>query len=585
MSILTIGNSQTSVPGGAVSGVWDLSGSPYLIQGNIMVPDNLTLTIEPGVTVNFQGTYKLYVLGRILATGTVQDTITFTAANISTGWRGIRYENTTSTNDTSRFTYCKIQYGKATGTAPENDGGAFYFSNFSKAVISNCDITKCSSNNNGGAICCSSASPVINDNNISYNNGGYDGGAIFCTYNSNPSIKNNIISHNTTPAYGGGICCYYTSPVIINNSIIYNTAGNGGGIASDSGNPTISENNILNNTAAAHGGGIYCQVGSPVISGNSIAYNTALYGGGVMFDTGYSNFIKKLFANHISNNSSSEGAGLYLRDENTSTVISNNIITNNSVGNNGGGIYSTGSCCSIINCTVSNNSAVNGGALFCISGSDLIFKNSILWGNSATGSGSEVFLSDEASDPNFHYSDIQGGAAAFGTNNYFFTGFYTDNINSDPDFVAPSANSGNGFNGIVADWSLNSSSPVINAGDPSGNYSINDFAGNPRVSGGVIDMGALEFHTALGIPANVKSNSYSVYPNPFNSTATIQFSGSVNNAEINLYNVCGQKVRTSVVKSGSSTTLNRDDLPEGVYYLQLKQEKEITTVKLIITSN
>lgn len=59
-------NAQTSVPAGNVSGTWSLAGSPYKVQGHVLVPDDLTLTIEPGVTVEFQGHYKLFVNGCIL---------------------------------------------------------------------------------------------------------------------------------------------------------------------------------------------------------------------------------------------------------------------------------------------------------------------------------------------------------------------------------------------------------------------------------------------------------------------------------------------------------------------------------------
>src|SRR3972149_12202018 len=61
--------SQTSIPAGNVSGTWNLAGSPYQIQGSIQIPDGQTLTIDPGVTVDFQGTYKLNVQGRLLAIG------------------------------------------------------------------------------------------------------------------------------------------------------------------------------------------------------------------------------------------------------------------------------------------------------------------------------------------------------------------------------------------------------------------------------------------------------------------------------------------------------------------------------------
>ena len=116
---------QTSVAGGSVSGTWTLANSPYLVQGSIMIPDGQTLAIEPGVRVEFQGTYKLLVLGRLLAIGTATDTIVFTAANITNGWRGIRFDNTAATNDSSKFYYCKVIYSKANGLSPEDMGGGF----------------------------------------------------------------------------------------------------------------------------------------------------------------------------------------------------------------------------------------------------------------------------------------------------------------------------------------------------------------------------------------------------------------------------------------------------------------------------
>ena len=124
---------QTSVPAGAVKGLWTLSGSPYLIQGNILIVKDSTLIIEPGVTVEFQGYYKLNVQGRLLAIGATADTITFTAANTTNGWKGIRFDNTHSANDTSKIMYCKIEYGNATGGEPDRYGGGIYI--YSQVII------------------------------------------------------------------------------------------------------------------------------------------------------------------------------------------------------------------------------------------------------------------------------------------------------------------------------------------------------------------------------------------------------------------------------------------------------------------
>ncbi len=38
-----------------VNSVWNTNGSPYFIKTNIMVQDGVTLTIDPGVNVKFNG--------------------------------------------------------------------------------------------------------------------------------------------------------------------------------------------------------------------------------------------------------------------------------------------------------------------------------------------------------------------------------------------------------------------------------------------------------------------------------------------------------------------------------------------------
>jgi len=385
--------SSTSVPAGNVSGTWTLAGSPYNIQGHIQISDGTTLIIEPGVTVNFQGTYKLNVQGRLLAVGTATDTIVFTAANITNGWRGIRFDNTPATNDSSKIVYCKLQYGKANGSDPYNKGGALYFNNFSKVIILNCNISNCSAYQ-GGGIYCISSSPIISYNSIANNSSGYAGG-IYCE-NSSPTISNNIISSNNANILdpGGGIYTQAGSPYIFNNIITNNTAFNGGGIYCTGGNQTIINNIICNNTASATGGGISCENGSQTIINNIVCNNTA----------------------------DGCGGGISLGGSNSTTII--------------------------LNSTFANNNAQRGGALSVYS-SVPVFRNCVFYGNNASSSGPVVFLYDETSTPNFFYCDVQGGTSAFDLNGNTYTGTYQNNIDIDPLFVSPSAGSGASFNGII----------------------------------------------------------------------------------------------------------------------------------------
>lgn len=58
---------------------WALAGSPYIVVMNTGVEKGVTLTIEPGVTVKFDGQFFLEVSGTLIARGTSVKPITFTS--------------------------------------------------------------------------------------------------------------------------------------------------------------------------------------------------------------------------------------------------------------------------------------------------------------------------------------------------------------------------------------------------------------------------------------------------------------------------------------------------------------------------
>ena len=80
--------------------VWDISGSPYIITGEIHVFQNVILTIASGVEVKFNQDAELIIGGQLIAVGTIDDPITFTS-NSSTPsrgvWKGISFANTAIT--------------------------------------------------------------------------------------------------------------------------------------------------------------------------------------------------------------------------------------------------------------------------------------------------------------------------------------------------------------------------------------------------------------------------------------------------------------------------------------------------------
>ena len=61
---------------------WNIAGSPYYIMNDIQVYENITLTIQPGVEVIFQGTAIMQIGGQIVARGTAISPIDFSSNNV-----------------------------------------------------------------------------------------------------------------------------------------------------------------------------------------------------------------------------------------------------------------------------------------------------------------------------------------------------------------------------------------------------------------------------------------------------------------------------------------------------------------------
>ena len=66
---------------GIQSGVWSLDRSPYIVAGDVLVPNGLILKIEAGVVVKFAGNYLIRVEGGLIATGNKSKPIVFTSVS------------------------------------------------------------------------------------------------------------------------------------------------------------------------------------------------------------------------------------------------------------------------------------------------------------------------------------------------------------------------------------------------------------------------------------------------------------------------------------------------------------------------
>lgn len=304
---------QTTINGGNVSGKWEKSGSPYIIKGNILIPVNLKLKIDPGVVVKFQGHSKFEVKGILEAIGThtefihftVEDTLGWSNKYANTGgWGGLIF-NQTQSADSSKIVFCKFEYGKAIGSGWEevNAGGAIFIDGVSKLIVRNSIFTNNWATWYGGAIYCEGANPVF----------------------ENLLIYNNIAERN-----GGGICFESHSsakPTIINSTIVGNKAQYGGGISCDWGCTPTFYNTIIWNNYATEGSQIYLgeenadpDFSNCIIGGGKEAFRGV--GALLKYNGLYSNCldVDPLFVNESQNN---------YQLKNNSVAINTGTLTNN----------------------------------------------------------------------------------------------------------------------------------------------------------------------------------------------------------------------------------------------------------------
>ncbi|MEL6193399.1 MAG: choice-of-anchor Q domain-containing protein [Bacteroidota bacterium] len=228
---------------------------------------------------------------------------------------------------------------------------------------------------------------------------------------------------------------------IANCSFINNQAlrGNGGAIDMFNTRAEISYSSFYDNTARGDGGAIYVHKTSSSVSIDICKFqrniSTEEEGGAIYADGTRQRMVSSLFID----NEAEQGGAVY-------------------VGNVG--------VLDVLNGTFSRNKArTKLGDALRVRGTTSVL-NSIFWGNETDGP-----ISVDGTGLIINYSLVEGG----------YTGI--NNLNKNPRFVHPAGD----------DFSLLYYSPVINTGLTSGSILAHDLAGNDRISGTAVDMGAYEF--------------------------------------------------------------------------------------------
>ena len=432
---------------GPVSGVWDVDRSPYIIGGDIIVPVDETLTIDPGVVVQIDtsiagGSARFIVEGSLFANGTENDSILFTVMEGQKGpgaWAGIdlllQSENdlaagmveteihmnralgnnrktkeetlirnplvcAPAATGTAHLSYCRVEYGTI-GIKARDDN----------IIIEHCLVQK----NSGTGVTWlgdeHSADGQLSHSQIKDNGTWGVLCAAYCEQNygsADPTIDSNIIRNNA--AGGISIRAVGDGPYSWSGTIDYAYA-----------NPVVQNNSIQNN-------------GGPAIQ----VYAAGEFTEGIPLD-------------HKS----------YARAK---PLLSKNIVSNNADGLKasapvfGSTLKMSESSVDVDRCTFWANGTTEASA---IDSATITINNSIFWQTNG------IFYTATSGEIAVTYSDLDWSHPG------------TGNIQENPQFINP----------FAGDFSLAESSPCIDAGDPTS-------AKDPDSTRA--DMGALYFFQSSG---------------------------------------------------------------------------------------
>ena len=534
--------SQTSVSGYInVNTDWVVEDSPYIITGNTLIANGITLTIEPGVIIKFENGTTIQVDGELKAIGSNENKITFTSNNSSPNngdWNHVLFSDTSidANYDSegnylngSIIRYCNFNYGGGVNLGTLNINKSRPHVEFSTF-----------SNSSSDGIYINNANPKIENCNISNNNGA---GILSPSYlyNNDIEITKSIINNNI----GGGIQIESSGNGLlkfINNDISYNLKNaifvySSGG----SGSGTIQiEGNTIENNAYSNGAGIYIDGGFDIdITCNSISKNTGNSNSAIFMKNGYNPYTINVNNNVFSENTTSSGHIIELKYQisyTTSFNIENNLLKNNNALNNTI-MYIWGSlnydAYRINNNTFSGNSANSSLSLYRFNG--VISNNNFL----DNETNYQIYNLNETGELN-----INAKSNFWGTNNI-------NNVN-------------------IYDWFDNSSLSIVELSPLLENSISTDVDCSPST----LNLNNIDLN----------KNSLKIWPNPFNHEFNI-IADYIKNSDIliEIYSIHGKLIRKENLTNHSGfVTITNNNMISGVYLCKIIIDNKYIINKKII---
>lgn len=536
--------SQTNVSGVIDSNTsWDIVGSPYIVDGNLLVQSGATLTIDAGVEVKFDSSKTLQIDGDMIAIGDALNMIQFTANILSPSagfWNHIHFTSSSTPailsgdiyESGSTLQYCNIEYGGGlTNGNLKIDNAGPYISNCtikygsshgiylqeSSSLIENCAIK-----HNVGAGIYSDHDGIHHDFNLQYND---------ISNNQGGGIYIDEMWQNTIYIMGNNISKNSFSGIFINSS---------GG----SGNGTIYiEENLIYQNSASQGGGIFIDGGFDLnINCNTIQNNQAVTGSALYNYRGSNPYTNFLSNNKIINNVASNGDLIYLfystsYDQSfdiTDNYIYNNTSTFGSIFNIVGGI--TVDVFNISNNSIKQNYGDNTFELYDFYGH---INNNNLFNNTAY----EIFNNNEA-----------GELTIDAENNYWHTTEIAD------------------IESKIYDWFDNATLSIVEYSPILDSEIYSEVLCSPQ-----------EFSSIGSEEELVKEDGFNLFPNPFKDSFTLTISNYNPGVkyELVIYAMDGKEVM-KIENITQQTSIDVRKIKSGLYVYMLISNGLMThTGKLI----
>jgi hypothetical protein len=456
---------------------------------------------------------------------------------------------------------CSLSGNSASGTG----GGAIY------ATLINCILTGNSTGSSGGGTFQSTLSGCT----LAGNHAAFGGGGSY-----QDTLSNCTLTNNSTGQFGGGAddstlngCTVGgnsastgggTYQSTLNNCTVnINTAGTGGGASGGALTNCSLNGNVATGVYGEGGGAVGATLNNCILSTNTtvasgggaagctlinctLAGNSAYMGGGASGSTlanctlsgnsagsGGGAFEGTLMLCILADNSAFEGGGT------DPSTAQNSLLTGNTADYGGGAFEGT-----LVNCTMSGNSAtVFGGGAYSGTLSNWLYNCIVYYNSAPTGPNSYGGVLDYCCT-----TPLPSGGAG--------------NITNAPLFVNPAG----------GDYHLQSNSPCINSGNNAYVVGTTDLDGNPRISGGTVDMGAYEFQNPASIISYAWLQQYGLATDGSADSADTDGNG-MNNwqkwiAGLNPTNPASLLKMLNPTNTASGTVVTWESVNNRTYFLQ-----------------